>query len=358
MKKRTIYLAIVAAISATVMIGCASSETSKETESETEKTEESTAEMSEETQVKEEQSKEGYTFKVSIDRNEQGLIIDETVTEVPEHVVCSGFQMAAMLCDLGQEDKIVGVLTSRPEACSTCYAPGVNEKLEKLDVLGSANDVSKEQLLALECDFLIGWDSTFSDKRYDVDFCQSNNIIMYPPYCTYDSASSMDDIYKDYETLGHIFDCVDIAQEKIDEMKKIVAEVEAVMKDVEKPITILNYDSGEDDVFTACQGMPGAIFKYAGGISIFNDIEKGWARVSWEEIVDRNPEVIIINNYSGSEEEAQSSREFLLSVAAIQGIDAIKNDKIYAVNLDDMEGSAGTAYLIRELAQILYPEKF
>lgn len=302
--------------------------------------------------------KEGFTFTVSIDRNEQGLIIDQTVTEVPSRVICSGFQMAGMLVDLGLEDRIVGVLTSRPESWNTSYAPGVSEKLGKLKILGKTDSYSKEMMLADGCDFLMGWDSTFSDKRYDVEFCQANNIIMYPPYCTYDAANSMEDIYKDYETLGKIFHVEEAAAEKIAAMKEVMAEVEKAMEGVSKPITILNYDSGTDDVFTACQGMPGAIFKYAGGISIFDDINKGWARVSWEEIVNRNPEYIIINNYSGSEEEAQASKDFLLSVDALANVDAVKNGRIFAVNLDDMEGSAGTAYLIREIAKTLYPDRF
>ena len=39
--------------------------------------------------------------------------------------------------------------------------------------------------------------------------------------------------------------------------------------------------------FTACQGMPGDILKLAGGISIFDDIEEGWATPSWEEVIER-----------------------------------------------------------------------
>ncbi|MEI3525194.1 MAG: hypothetical protein V8Q27_02935 [Eubacteriales bacterium] len=39
----------------------------------------------------------------------------------------------------------------------------------------------------------------------------------------------------------------------------------------------------EDVPFTACQGVPGDIIKKAGGISIFDDIEAGWAKPSWEE---------------------------------------------------------------------------
>lgn len=356
--KKFIALVCILAMALTMFAGCGKKEEAPAAPAAPAETPAEPAAPAETPAAPAESKTEGYTFTVSIDRNEQGLIIDQTVTEAPKHVVCSGFQMAGMLCDLGLEDRIVGVLTGRPESWNTSYAPGVNAKLEKLKVLGKADSYSKEMMLADECDFLIGWDSTFSDKRYDVDFCQSNNIIMYPPYCTYDAADSMDDIYKDYETLGKIFGVEDVAAEKIAAMKTVMAEVEKAMAGIEEPITILNYDSGTDDVFTACQGMPGAIFKYAGGISIFDDIQKGWARVSWEEIVDRNPSCIIINNYSGSEEEAKESKDFLLSVDAIKGIDAIKNDNIFAVNLDDMEGSAGTAYLIKEIAATLYPDRF
>lgn len=343
MKKRMLSLLLLSVLSVQLLTGCGS-----------------TNETKEETATLQEQKSdvEPYTFTVSIDRNEQGLMVEQTVTKVPSRVICSGYQMAYMLLDLGLEDHIAGVITTRPESVGACYAPEVGELAKNLEVLGSSSDFSKENMLAEGCDFLIGWDTTFSDERYSVDFCQQNEIIMYTPYCTYDAADSMDDIYKDYETLGKIFHVEEVAKEKIEKMKEVVSEVETKLASVTEPVTILNYDSGETDVFTACQGMPGAIFKYAGGISIFDDIEKGWARVSWEQIVDRNPEVIIINNYSGSEEEAAESEAFLKSVDALQNVDAIKNDRIYAVYLDDIEGSAGSAYLIRHLAELLYPELF
>ena len=63
------------------------------------------------------------------------------------------------------------------------------------------------------------------------------------------------------------------------------------------------YDSGEDAPFTACQGMPGDILKSAGAISIFNDIEAGWATPSWEEVVERDPDAILLLDYDGDVEE-------------------------------------------------------
>lgn len=66
------------------------------------------------------------------------------------------------------------------------------------------SSVSKEELLATGCDFLIGWDSVFSDKNFSTEFCDENGIAMYFPYVCSDSAT-FEDLYKDYETLGKIF---------------------------------------------------------------------------------------------------------------------------------------------------------
>ena len=82
------------------------------------------------------------------------------------------------------------------------------------------------------------------------------------------------DRYKDYETLGAIFQVQDVAAEKVQAMKDTLQKVKDTLGDeaYENPVTVFAYDSGEDAPFTACQGMPGDIIKLAGGISIFDDI--------------------------------------------------------------------------------------
>ena len=132
-------------------------------------------------------------------------------------------------------------------------------------------------MIATGCDFLMGWDSVFSDKNFSPDFCEENGISMYFPYVCSDSAS-FEDLYKDYETLGKIFKVEDVAEEKIQAMKDTIQKVQDTLgsEAYENPITVFAYDSGEDAPFTACQGMPGDILKLACGISIFDDIEAGW----------------------------------------------------------------------------------
>jgi len=43
--------------------------------------------------------------------------------------------------------------------------------------------------------------------------------------------------------------------------------------------------------------MPTALIEAAGGVNVMNSFEKSWGTVTWEEVVDRNPEVIVIVNY-------------------------------------------------------------
>ena len=87
--------------------------------------------------------------------------------------------------------------------------------------------------------------------------------------------------------------------------------------------------------------MPGDIIKLAGGISIFDDIEAGWATPSWEEVVERDPDVILILEYTG--DDVADKKEFLETNEFTKDLRAVKEGKIFSVCCSDMQGSAGSA---------------
>jgi len=294
------------------------------------------------------------TITVDLLRSGLGDKIEQTFTKAPTRAVAMGNQMGDILLDLGLGESIAALARGVNRDDSIHNLPGRDAIETVWD--GGRKDISREQLLSVQPDFLIGWDSTFGEDYYNKDFCQGNGIAMYTPYCCSDSAT-FEDIYKDYETLGKIFDVEEVAAEKITAMKKTIATVKETLgtEAYDNPVTIFNFDSGEDAPFTACQGMPGDIFKRAGGISIFDDIDKGWATVSWEQVVERNPQVIIINEYYPG--EGQEKIDFLYKNAALADVDAVVNKRIYAVNLDDMEGCCGSADVVKEIASYLYPDK-
>ena len=100
-----------------------------------------------------------------------------------------------------------------------------SEKVPQLLEPGQAlSNMSKEKLLETGCDFLIGWDSVFADKSFNKDFCEENGIAMYFPYVCSDQAT-FEDLYKDYETLGKIFQAEDVAAEKVQAMKDKIQSV-------------------------------------------------------------------------------------------------------------------------------------
>jgi len=298
---------------------------------------------------------EPYTITLNLERSGIGQNMEETFTAPPKAVIADGDQMADFFFDLGLEDNMVGF--TRGACWSTVSDYPARDKVTKITEDGvNLRNASKEQIIATGCDFMMGWDSLFSDDNFSVKFCLDNNIVPYFPYCCSDSAT-FEDIYKDYEVLGHVFGCTERAEEKIQAMKDKLEEVRNTLgEDVYKdPITVFVYDSGEDAPFTACQGVPGDMIKLAGGISIFDDIEKGWATPSWEEVIARDPDVVLILDY---DYDTEAKTEFLKTNEFTSQLRAVKEGRIYSACCSDMQGSAGSAGTVEIMAKQFYPEKF
>lgn len=298
---------------------------------------------------------EPYTITLNLERSGIGQNMEETFTSAPTHAIASGDQMADFFFDLGLENNMAGY--TRGSCWSTVSQYPARDKVKKLapDGTGLAK-VSKEDIIATGCDFMMGWDSLFSDNNFSVSFCLEHGIIPYFPYCCSDSAT-FEDIYKDYEVLGNVFGVQELAAEKVQAMKDKLAYVEETLgaEVYENPIRVFVYDSGEDAPFTACQGMPGDMIKRAGGISIFDDIEKGWATPSWEEVVARDPDVILILDY---DYDTDAKIEFLQNNDFTKNLRAVKEGRIYSACCSDMQGSAGSAGTVEIMAKQFYPDKF
>jgi iron complex transport system substrate-binding protein len=296
-----------------------------------------------------------YTITLNLERSGIGQNMEETFTKAPTKAVCDGDQMADFLFDLGLEDHMAGY--TRGACWSTVSDYPAREKVKKLTPDGmNLREASKETSIETNCDFMMGWDSLFGEDAFSVKFCLDHGIIPYFPYCCSDSAT-FEDIYKDYEVLGNVFGVQELAAEKVQAMKDKLAYVEETLgaEVYENPIRVFVYDSGEDAPFTACQGMPGDMIKRAGGISIFDDIEKGWATPSWEEVVARDPDVILILDY---DYDTDAKIEFLKNNDFTKNLRAVKEGRIYSACCADMQGSAGSAGTVEIMAKQFSPDKF
>lgn len=352
MKRKIVSVICAAAI---VLSACGSNAGNADTASSTAASEAQEEVVAVKTDDSVEKEYEPYTITLNLERSGLGQNMEETFTAAPAKAIASGDQMADMLFDLGLEDHMIGY--TRGSCQSTVSQYPARDKVQKLAEDGvNLSKVSKETIIDTGCDFMIGWDSLFSEDNFSVSFCLENGIIPYFPYCCSDSAT-FEDIYKDYEVLGNVFGVQDKAAEKVQAMKDKLAEVKKTLGDdvYENPVRVFVYDSGEDAPFTACQGMPGDMIKLAGGISIFDDIEKGWATPSWEEVVERDPDVILILDYANDTEE---KTEFLKNNEFTKDLRAVKEGRIYSACCADMQGSAGSAGTVEIMAKQFYPDKF
>lgn len=101
------------------------------------------------------------------------------------------------------------------------------------------------------------------------------------------SKTSMDDMYADILNLGKIFGVETKAQDLVTGWQTRLAEL---TKGVDRtaPLRVFIYDSGEEAPFTAgAFAMPTALIEAAGCTNIMNDLEKSWAEIGWEPVVER-----------------------------------------------------------------------
>lgn len=254
-----------------------------------------------------------------------------TFKQAPRHALSHDINMTQMMLALGLKPRMVGYSGVSGWKAVT---PQMSTLLDGLPEL-AAKYPSVETLLNANVDFLFaGWDygmrvggdltpQTLAPLGINVyELTESCAFVMKRP------AASLDDTYNDLRNLGRIFDVQDRANALIAQMQEQVAEVQ---KDPpkDKPRVFL-YDSGEDRAMTSGRlGMPQALIDAAGGRNILDDVEASWTRVNWETVVERNPQVIVIVDYS--EVTAEQKQQFLLNNQALQGVDAIKNQRFIVI---------------------------
>ena len=150
--------------------------------------------------------------------------------------------------------------------------------------------------------------------------------------------AGLKDMYADILNLGTIFGVEGRAEALVAGYKSELKNFKASLKSIEEGVRVFVYDSGEDAPFTAGRyAMPTALIEAAGGRNIMDDFNKSWGTVAWEEVVERDPQVVVIVNYG--DVTAEQKRDYMMSNPAFKNISAVKNDRF--VTLEYVEATAG-----------------
>jgi iron complex transport system substrate-binding protein len=263
-----------------------------------------------------------------------------TFDAAPTRAISNDVNLTEMMLVLGLRDTMVGYTgISGWKTLDEEMRAGVAELPEL-----SAKYPTKEVLAGAEPDFFFGgWNygmkvgGEVTPETLEPLGIQTYELTESCIHIGPKAKSSMDDMYADILNLGRIFGVEERAQELVAGWKARLAEVTAGV-DRSAPLRVFVYDSGEEAPFTAgAYAMPTALIEAAGGINIMNDLEKSWAEIGWEPVVERNPEVIVIVNYG--DVTAEQKIAFMKDNAAFANIDAVRNDRF--VVLEYVEATPG-----------------
>lgn len=282
---------------------------------------------------------------------------DVTFDAAPARAISNDVNLTEMMLALKLQDRMVGYTgVSGWKTLDESLREGVRELPEL-----SPKYPSKEVLLNADADFFFaGWNygmkvggevtpetlAPFGIKVYELTESCIHIMAKNKP--------TMDDMFVDLLNLGKIFGVEDRAEALVAGYRKQLADITTRIGAVEKPVRVFVYDSGTEKPFTSGRfGIPTAMIEAAGGVNIMEDVEKSWTEVSWEPVIERNPEVVVIVNYG--EVTAEQKIAFMKENPAFKNLDAVKQDRFVVLEYVEATPGPRNVQAIDRLAKAFHP---
>ena len=269
---------------------------------------------------------------------------------VPEKIITIGQHNTEILIKLGLKDKIIG----------WCFPD--NEPLPNLPLIADQYP-SKEIFLEKLPDFVFsGYLGSFDNNRLGSrEYLKGININSYVSTArciTHNRPTNIDDIFIDISNLGKIFNVEEKAIELIASMKEKLANI-TNSKSKQERVKVWIFGGAYSDgisLTTGSYGLANQLVELAGGSNVFQDVAKQGFETNIEELIIRNPSVIVVKE-SIKDPKAKRSINFLTSNKALSSIDAIKNQRFVVVPFTALMPGIGVTDAVEIMYQGFYPTK-
>ncbi|QPQ28988.1 ABC transporter substrate-binding protein [Lysinibacillus sp. JNUCC 51] len=305
---------------ALVLVGCGTKEdTNKETVS------------------KEDQQVEKTSYKVKDDRG-----VEVEFAAVPKTIVSLQPSNTEILFSLGVGDKIVG---------ATKY-DSYPEEAQKIERVSDSTKFNSERILALKPDVVIAYTTGVKDDENlnALKGLEDSGIKVF----AIQSAKSFDDVYGDIQQIATVMGIKDKGDKLNEDIKGKIADVQAKVKDVKEPKNIYLEISPKPDIYTAGSGtFQQEILNAANVNNVFADLQS-WAKVSEEDVIAKNPDVILTTVDYMKDPAAE-----ILSRDGWNSMTAIKDKEVYYIDTDiSNRPGPRIGEAVELIAKAAYPELF
>ena len=286
--------------------------------------------------------------------------IDWTYEDAPERVLALDTNALEVMFELDLEDRVVGYFGS-PDNMGGRFA-GVAAEAGIENLGPSFPYPGLEAVLAEDPDFVFSYgynpeagftaeamlDAGIGNYAFD-ETCPGFNGI-----------NTIESLYENIRDVATIFGVEDRAETVIAGYEERLDAVAAMVPDDAEAPQMFLLDFGEDSIFTAAQGaIPTDLFARAGGVNVFGETVgddglggTAWMYATFEEIVERDPEVIVLVDYGfGGPEERQ---EFAENHPALSGVTGVAEGNFIVVKFPQIVPSPENIDTIELLAESLW----
>lgn len=285
--------------------------------------------------------------------------VEITYDEAPQQAITMNQGATEIMLALGLEDSMVGTAY-----LDDYILPEFEEVYDSVPVLSDTYP-SQEVIFGADPDFIYGsYSSAFGDEAAGpreqlLDLSIGSYVS--PMACADRSLRpevvSIDDVYGEILDIGMIFGVQDRAEALIEELQAELDDITEILDEVEEPVSVFWYDSGTEDVYAgACCGAPNIIMELLGVENVFADVEGSWATVSWEEVVARDADFIVLVHADW--DTSEDKIDILTDNPAYADMTAVQNENWVVLDFSYTTPNIRNVEAVRIIAEALYPDLF
>ena len=196
------------------------------------------------------------------------------------------------------------------------------EEVSSLPRLGSDLNIDMDKVEELQPDLVLASLSVPGMER-NIEELEKRKI----PYVIVPNPKTLTEVGESLLFVGEVTNTSDVAEQLYEKYNQILEKYQSLSQQVQKPKT-LYWEWWAKPIFT-----PGAtnwiteISKLAGGRNVFDDQPEASVQTDWEEIKQRNPDVICVI-WVGVQKDKIKPKVILKRPEAEQ-MEAIKNNQLY-----------------------------
>lgn len=279
-----------------------------------------------------------------------------TVGEPLKRIIAVNSAAVENLIALGVEDRIVGATGKRAS-----IRKDLRDEFSGLELFDTGGESYPSAELVLDAEpefFYSAYRSAFEANGgiQSRDEFETLGIQTYlsPAACPerdYTEPLTFDEFWGELTDLGRLLGVPEAADDVVAEQRAAIEHVRAGLPEIE-PLTVFWWDIGTDEPWGGlCCGAPGMIMRELGLVNIFEDVEGDWNDVSWEQVIERGPDMIVMADFGDG--DIAEKRRYIAEDETLSRLRAFREGRVVVLPFSQTTPGLQNVDAIRTIGEAL-----